>query len=43
MAKYEIKDGVGIIPGGTTVIEERDCNICEGLTGIVIPEIIITL
>ena len=23
MAKYEIKDGVGIIPEGTTVIEEE--------------------
>ena len=38
MAEYEIKDGVGIIPEGTTIIEKRAFMDCEGLTRIVIPD-----
>ena len=38
MAKYEIKDGVGIIPEGTTVIEEEAFKCCDELTSIVIPD-----
>ena len=38
MAKYEIKDGVGIIPEGTTNIEENGFYNCTGLTGIIIPD-----
>jgi hypothetical protein len=29
MAKYEIKDGVGIIPEGTTVVEAKAFADCE--------------
>ena len=38
MAKYKIKDGVGIIPEGTTVIEIEAFRYCTGLTSIVIPD-----
>ena len=38
MAKYEIKDGVGIIPEGTTCIEENGFLNCAELTSIVIPD-----
>lgn len=37
MAKYEIKDGVGIIPEGTTMIEECAFESCSELTSIEIP------
>lgn len=38
MAKYEIKDGVGIIPEGVTVIEEDAFKECVELKSIVIPD-----
>ena len=38
MAKYEIKDGVGIIPEGTTRIEAEAFYDCKELTSIVIPK-----
>ena len=38
MAKYEIKDGVGIIPEGTTIIEEEAFYKCTELKSIVIPD-----
>ena len=38
MAKYEIIDGVGIIPQGVTKIEDEAFRGCENLTGIVIPD-----
>jgi hypothetical protein len=38
MAKYEIKDGVGIIPKGTKTIEDSAFNSCEELKSIVIPD-----
>jgi len=38
MAKYEIKDGVGIIPEGTTVIEEFAFEKCAELTSVTIPD-----
>ncbi|MBQ5722950.1 MAG: leucine-rich repeat domain-containing protein, partial [Muribaculaceae bacterium] len=37
MAKYEIIDGVGIIPQGVTTIEEEAFMYCSSLTSIVIP------
>jgi hypothetical protein len=37
MAKYEIKDGIGIIPEGTTVIEVNAFKGAKELTSIVIP------
>ena len=37
MAKYEIIDGVGIIPQGVTTIEDEAFYRCENLTSIVIP------
>ena len=37
MAKYEIKDGVGIIPEGTTEIDCQAFLYCEELTRIEIP------
>ena len=36
MAKYEIKDGVGIIPEGRIVIEERAFQGCKELTSIIV-------
>ena len=38
MAKYEVKDGVGIIPEGTKIIEDEAFWGCTGLTSIVIPD-----
>jgi hypothetical protein len=38
MAKYEIKDGVGIIPEGTTVIEPNAFFACTELKSIIIPD-----
>ena len=38
MAKYEVKDGVGIIPEGTTVIKYKAFENCAELTSVVIPE-----
>lgn len=38
MAKYEIKDGVGIIPEGTTVIENYAFDDSTELTSVVIPD-----
>lgn len=35
---YEIKDGVAIIPEGTTVIENRAFDDCAELTDIIIPD-----
>ena len=43
MAKYEIKDGVGIIPEGTTKIEEFAFENCTELTSIVIPDTVTTI
>jgi hypothetical protein len=37
MAKYEIKDGVGIIPEGTKKIVSDAFENCKDLTSIVIP------
>ena len=37
MAIYEIKDGVGIIPEGRIVIEDRAFQGCKELTSIIIP------
>ena len=38
MAKYEIKDGVGIIPGGTTEIGYCSFVGCSELKSIIIPD-----
>ena len=38
MAKYEVKDGVGIIPDGTTVIVKQAFFKCEELTAVMILE-----
>ena len=38
MAKLEIKDGVAIIPEGTTAIEYNAFKGCTGLTSVVIPD-----
>ena len=38
MAKYEIIDGVGIIPQGVTTIEDEAFWGCANLTSIVIPD-----
>ena len=37
MAKYEIIDGVGIIPEGTTEIENLAFLKCQNLKSVVIP------
>lgn len=37
MAKYEIKDGVGIIPEGATEIDWKAFDGCKELTNVVIP------
>ena len=37
MAKYEVKDGVGIIPEGTTMIEKSAFENRSDLKSIVIP------
>lgn len=38
MAKYEIKDGIAIIPEGTQKIEECAFFGCNRLTSVVIPD-----
>ena len=38
MAKYEVKDGVGIIPEGTTFIDNQAFNGCTRLTSVIIPD-----
>ena len=38
MAKYEIKDGVGIIPEGTVQIDPYAFQDCVDLTSVTIPE-----
>ena len=38
MAKYEIRDGVGIIPEGVMEIGESAFKGCTGLTSLTIPE-----
>lgn len=40
MAKYEIKDGVGIIPEGTTKVETGAFEECSDLKSIVIPNLV---
>ena len=37
MAKYEVKDGVGIIPEGTTEIGMSAFEDCKELTSVIIP------
>ena len=43
MAKYEIIDGVGIIPQGVTKIEDEAFMYCSSLTSIVIPDSVTTI
>ena len=43
MAKYEIIDGVGIIPQGVTTIEYRAFLDCRSLKNIVIPDSVTTI
>ncbi|MBP3550749.1 MAG: leucine-rich repeat domain-containing protein [Alistipes sp.] len=43
MAKYEIKDGVGIIPDGETTIANMAFTYCEELTKVVIPSSVTTI
>ena len=43
MAKYEIIDGVGIIPQGVTKIESGAFRGCANLTSIVIPDSVTTI
>lgn len=38
MAKYEIKDGIAIIPKGTQKIEDRAFAWCKELTSVTIPD-----
>ena len=38
MVKYEIKDGIGIIPEGTLKIEERAFQQWSSLKSIIIPD-----
>lgn len=38
MAKYEIKDGIAIIPKGTQEIEDRAFAGCKELTFVTIPD-----
>ena len=38
MAKYEIKDGVGIIPAGSTAIDNEAFKGCKELKSVVIPD-----
>ena len=38
MEKYEIKDGVGIIPAGSTEIKDEAFKGCEELKSVVIPD-----
>ena len=43
MAQFEIKDGVAIIPEGTTEIGSRAFLQCEELQSVVIPEGVVTI
>ena len=43
MAKYEIKDGVGIIPDGETTITNMAFTYCDELTKVVIPSSVTTI
>lgn len=43
MAKYEIKDGVGIIPDGETIIANMAFSSCEELTKVIIPSSVTTI
>lgn len=43
MAKYEIKDGVGIIPDGETTIANMAFSSCEELTKVIIPSSVTTI
>ena len=43
MAKYEIKDGVGIIPEGTTYIDSCAFQNCKELKSVVIPKSVKTI
>ena len=43
MAEYEIKDGVGIIPEGTTRIPYESFKDCKELTKVVIPNTVTTI
>ena len=43
MAKYEVVDGVGIIPKGVTEIERWAFSDCTSLTSVVIPESVIAI
>ena len=38
MADFEVKDGVGIIPEGTTIISVAAFKDCKELTSVVIPD-----
>ena len=38
MAEYEIKEGVGIIPAGSTEIKDEAFKGCEELKSVVIPD-----
>ena len=38
MAQFEIKDGVAIIPDGTTEIEREAFYKCPSLTSVTIPD-----
>ena len=43
MAKYRVKDGIGIIPDGTTEIESRAFEGCADLEAVVIPHSVIVI
>lgn len=43
MAKYEINNGVGIIPDGTEIIEFDSFIGCGDLTCIIIPDSVIKI
>ena len=38
MIEFDIKDGIAIIPNGTTMIEDGDFCDCTSLVSIIIPE-----
>lgn len=43
MAKYKIKDGIGIIPDGTIIIESQAFEDCMDLEVVVIPHSVIVI
>lgn len=43
MAQYRIKDGIGIIPDGTTEIGSRAFEDCKDLEVVVIPHSVIVI